>query len=80
MACPHRRLIVSGAGTSYIMNLLHSHKKCPLQWRAFLIGEVRLLASCEVRECAVGFGHLVGVFFFLEGSTGFVVGVDDFSG
>jgi hypothetical protein len=31
-----------------------------------------------MRESAVGFGHAVGVFFFLEGSAGFVVGINDF--
>ena len=36
------------------------------------------LAAGEVGEGAVGFGHFVGVFFFLEGSTSFVVRVDDF--
>ena len=36
------------------------------------------LPACKVRKCAVGFGHFVGVFFFLEGSTSFVVRVDDF--
>ena len=37
-----------------------------------------MLAAGKVREGAVGFGHAVGVFFFLEGSTSFVVGIDYF--
>src|SRR5690348_4464129 len=35
------------------------------------------LTPREVREGAVGLGHLVGVFFFLDGRTLVVVGVDD---
>lgn len=30
-----------------------------------------------MRKCAVGFGHFVSVFLLLEGSTSFVVSIDN---
>ena len=61
-------------------NIIITHK---MQIRPRLPGaddilHAQQLAASKVRKGAVGFGHLVGVFLLLEGSTGFVVGVNDF--
>jgi hypothetical protein len=47
----------------------------PFIWGLFCVNV--WLAARKMGKSAVGFGHLVGVFLFLKGSTGFIVGVDD---
>ncbi len=45
--------------------------------RAAVHAVLQNLAASKVGKGAVGLGHLVGVFLFLEGNAGLVAGIND---
>ena len=62
----------------------HSHSLCSHSKtaqgnlpRAAVYTALRNLAARKVGKGAVGLGHFVGVFLFLEGDAGLVAGIND---
>ena len=63
----------------YHSHSLYSHSKTAQGNlpRAVVYPALQNLAASKVGKGAVGLGHFVGVFLFLEGNAGLVAGIND---